>query len=346
MVKFSILKLPIISAAVLAALTCSAHAQDGQMIAAEIPVPAAFPVNQEFAYDTTSRMTVPVRINKSAEYAFIVDTGTERTVIAHELAKMLALKIGAKLRLATVTGPATVDSYLVDSLTTATTRIDGLLAPGLDRDNLGAYGLLGLDSLQDKKIDIDLRAGTMSVLPAKSRTNSGSSNGNLIIVSGRSKAGRLILSDAKVNGKNVDIVIDTGSQNSLGNQKLRDVLLKQNRKGGFLPIALTSVTGKTIDGDFTQIRSIEIGGVEIADLPITFSNNYAMQTLDLQKRPAIFLGMDALQLFDRVIIDFAKKQVSFGVPKRARRIEPAKLARAQPEKIDITPLVQALFAQR
>ena len=341
MTKFSLLKLPLVSAAFLPALISSAYARDGQILAAEIPIPAAFPVDQEFAYDSSLRMTVPVRINKSAEYAFIVDTGTERTVIANELAKILDLKTGEKLRLATVSGPATVDSYLVESLTTATTKINGLVAPGLARENLGAYGLLGLDSLQDKKIDIDLRANTMSVLPARSRTNTGSSIGNLIVVSARSRAGRLILSDAKVNGKNVDIVIDTGSQSSLGNQKLRNVLLRQNRKGGFLPVALTSVTGKTFEGDFTQIRSIEIGGIAINDLPITFSDNYAMQTLDLQKRPAIFLGMDALQLFDRVIIDFAKKQVSFGLAKRARNFEASKLASAQQETQDF-----GLIAQR
>ena len=122
MTKFSLLKLPLVSAAFLPALISSAYARDGQILAAEIPIPAAFPVDQEFAYDSSLRMTVPVRINKSAEYAFIVDTGTERTVIANELAKILDLKTGEKLRLATVSGPATVDSYLVESLTTATTK--------------------------------------------------------------------------------------------------------------------------------------------------------------------------------------------------------------------------------
>jgi predicted aspartyl protease len=337
MSKSLLLLCPYFPAALLLAISPLAYAQNGQNIAAENnPAEIAAlvaPAMQEFVYDTTARMTVPVRINQSTEYSFIVDTGTERTVIANELAKILSLKTGERLRLATVSGPATVNSYFVDSLTTSTTRIDGLLAPGLDQQNLGAFGLLGLDSLQDKKIDIDLRAHTMTVSSSKSRNVTGRYDGEMIVVLARRKEGRLILSDAKVNGKNVDIVIDTGSQSSLGNQKLRNILERQNRKGGFLPVAMTSVTGKILEGDYTQIRSIEIGGIEIGDLPITFSDNYAMQTLGLAKRPAIFLGMDALQLFDRVIIDFAKKQVSFGLPKRSRMDTASKMANAESSPI-------------
>ncbi len=339
MAKSLLLISPYISAALLSGAAPVAIGQDGTNKISDGKVTEiaalAAPAMQEFVYDTTSRITVPVRINQSAEYSFIVDTGTERTVIANELAKILSLKTGERLRLATVSGPATVNSYLVDSLTTSTTRIDGLLAPGLDQQNLGAFGLLGLDSLQDKKIDIDLRANIMTVSASKNRNVTGRFDGEMIVVLARRKAGRLILSDAKVNGKGVDIVIDTGSQSSLGNQKLRNILERQNRKGGFLPVAMTSVTGKTLQGDYTQIRSIEIGGIEIGDLPITFSENYAMKTLGLEKRPAIFLGMDALQLFDRVIIDFAKKQVSFGLPKRTRLEGRAKMAKA-----DISPLAQ------
>ncbi len=306
----------------------SAYAQDQGSSGTEIATAPGAPVIQNFMFDSTRRMTVAVRINDSGEYPFIVDTGSERTVIANQLAKTLALKNGATLRLATIAGPATVNSYLVEKLTTATAQLDSLVAPGLDQENLGAFGLLGLDSLQDKKIDIDMRSSTMSVLPSKIKTPGVRVENDMIVVSAKWKAGRLILSDAKVNGKRVDIVIDTGSQSSLGNDKLRSALQKQNRKGGFTEVSMQSVTGKLIAGDFTQIRTIEIGGFEINDLPITFSKNYAMQTLDLQQRPAIFLGMDALQLFDRVIIDFARRRVSFSLPKRTRYNGPARLASA------------------
>jgi predicted aspartyl protease len=328
-----IASLTILSAAFIVSFAPCAHAQVTKDNAAELALAAESqldsPVFQEILFDTSQRMTVPVRINESAEYAFIVDTGSERTVIANQLAKILALKTGSSLRLATIGGPVTVNSFIVEKLTTTTARLDGLIAPGLDQNNIGAFGLLGLDSLQNKKIDIDMRSGTMSVFAAKSKSAEARSTSDMIVVSARRKGGRLILTNAAVNGKRVDIIIDTGSQSSLGNSKLRNALLRQNRKGGFTAVAMQSVTGKLITGDYTQIRSIEIGGIEIADLPITFSENYAMQSLDLDKRPAIFLGMDALKLFDRVIIDFARKQVSFGLPKRTRHDSAARLASAE-----------------
>jgi predicted aspartyl protease len=326
MTHFQILKYAGILAFALNFLSANVAAQEAVNVAIETPEANPAPALQQFLTDTTTRMTVSVRINESAEYPFIVDTGSERTVIANELAQLLGLQTGEQLRLATVSGPAVVNSYQVNRLTTDTVRLDNIIAPGLDRDNLGAYGLLGIDSLQDKRIDFDLRAGTMNVLPAKADKEQLRSERGLIVVSARRKAGRLILSDAKVNGRKVDIIIDTGTQSSLGNQSLRDILLSSSRKGGFQTVSMQSVTGKLVPGDFTQIRNIEISGLIINNLPITFSENYAMKALDLEERPAIFLGMDAIRLFDRVIIDFANRRISFGVPRGARRDEILRLA--------------------
>ncbi len=281
---------------------------------------------QEFLIDRTDRMTVPVRINNSIPYPFIVDTGSERTVIANDLARLLALEPGGILRLATVSGPATVGSFVIDNLTTATLSIDGIEAPGLERANLGAFGLLGIDSLQDNKIYLDLRAGTMQVLPSQRRESRGKFESGMIVVTAQRKAGRLILSNAKIDGINIDIIVDTGAQSSMGNYKLRDMMNRRNRKSSFAASQISTVTGERLVGQSTQIRDIEIGGMHINNLPITFTENYAIKSLGLEDRPAIFLGMDALYLFDKVAIDFTKKRVSFGLPRGAQRSGDSKLA--------------------
>jgi predicted aspartyl protease len=79
---------------------------------------------QEFQVDRSDRMTVPVSINGSETYPFIVDTGAERTVIANDLAKRLKLEPGPQLRLATITGPATADSYMIENLSMNTIKVD------------------------------------------------------------------------------------------------------------------------------------------------------------------------------------------------------------------------------
>ena len=142
-------------------------AEQPQALAANVKAEAADPLLQEFVIDRSNRMTVPVKINNGKTFPFIVDTGSERTVIANELAQYLNLDAGELLRLATISGPATVNSYIIDNLTTSTLSIDGIEAPGLKQSHLGAYGLLGIDSLQDNKVYLDLRQGTMQVLPSE-----------------------------------------------------------------------------------------------------------------------------------------------------------------------------------
>jgi predicted aspartyl protease len=274
---------------------------------------------QEFGIDRTDRMTVPVRINGSEPYPFIVDTGAERTVIATDLGKQLALGAGPKLTLATVTGQATADSYIIEKLTMNMIEVEMIEAPALERANLGAYGLLGLDSLDDHKLLLDFKGQKMDVLAAPRKSRPGKMEAGMIIVSAKRKAGRMILSNASIGGTKVDIILDTGAQSSMGNYALRDRLRRGDRRFDYVPVRLRSVTGEEFSGDYTQIRAIEVGGVNIADLPITFTENYAFNALKLDKKPAILLGMDAMKLFDRIMIDFTNRRVGFDLPPGTRR---------------------------
>lgn len=274
---------------------------------------------QEFGVDRSDRMTVPVSINGSITYPFIVDTGAERTVIANDLAETLKLEQGPRLKLVTITGTTYTGSYIIENLTMNTINVELIEAPGLERRNLGAYGLLGIDSLEDHKVLVDFKNSKMDVLPSKAKSRLGKVERGMIVVTARRRAGRMILSDAEVGGIKVDIILDTGAQSSMGNYALRDRLRKRNRRFDYVPVTMLSVTGEALAGDFTQVRDIIIGGVTISDLPVTFADNYAFKALKLEQKPAILLGMDALQLFDRVLVDFANRRVGFDLPKGARK---------------------------
>lgn len=281
---------------------------------------------QEFDVDRSDRMTVPVSINGSITYPFIVDTGAERTVIANDLAKLLKLEQGPQLKLATITGTAYADSYMIENLTMNTINVELIEAPGLERRNLGAYGLLGIDSLEDHKVLLDFKNSKMDVLPSRKRSGLGKMERGMIVVTAKRRAGRMILSDAQVGGIKVDIILDTGAQSSMGNYALRDKLRKRDMRFDYLPVLMRSVTGDTLAGDFTQVRDIDIGGVSITDLPVTFADNFAFTALKLDRKPAILLGMDALKLFDRVLVDFANRRVGFDMPKGAGRRNSIQLA--------------------
>lgn len=300
-------------------------AQDAIEASAE-PAPT---IIQDFVIDRSDRMTVQVQVNGSAAVPFIVDTGAERTVIANDLARRLALEEGPKLTLATISGRAEVNSFFIERLTATSVDLEGIEAPGLDRSNLGAYGLLGIDSLEDNRVLLDFVHNKMEVMPSTKRGSKTRVERGMIVVSAKRRAGRMILSSARIDGLSVDIILDTGAQVTMGNTSLQNKLRRRHRIGDFRPVVMVSVTGSTLPGEYTQIQSIEIDKLTIKGLPVTFSDNYAFKALKLQDRPAILLGMDSLKLFDRVIIDFGKRRVGFGLPSGVRRTSSERLASAQ-----------------
>ena len=299
---------------------------------------------QKFVIDRSDRMTVPVSINGSETFPFIVDTGAERTVIASDLAKYLKLEPGPQLRLATITGPAMTESWMIENLAMNTVKVDLIEAPGLERRNLGAYGLLGIDSLEEHKVLLDFQNQKLEVLPSRRKSGLGKVERGMIIVTAKRKAGRMILSNAEVGGIRVDIILDTGAQSSMGNFALRDRLRNRNLRFAYTPVLMRSVTGEVLTGDFTQVRDIVIGGVTISDLPVTFADNFAFKALQLNDRPAILLGMDALKLFDRVLVDFANRRVGFDLPKGAGRSPGVQLA--MDKSAENAPSISIINARR
>jgi predicted aspartyl protease len=281
---------------------------------------------QEFIVDRSERMTVPVSINGSEPFPFIVDTGAERTVIANQLAKRLKLEQGPQLKLATITGPTFADSYMIENLSMNTINVEMIEAPGLEQHNLGAYGLLGIDSLENHKVMLDFRQEKMDVLPSRKTAGLGKVERGMIVVTAKRRAGRMILSNARIGNLKVEIILDTGAQSSMGNFALREKLRSRDRRFDFIQVRLKGVTGDIILGHLTQIKSIDVGGVAIADLPVTFADNYAFKALKLENKPAILLGMDALKLFDRVMVDFVNRRVGFDLPNGANRQRSMQLA--------------------
>jgi predicted aspartyl protease len=302
-----------------------ASAQDTATPAAQDP-PA---IIEEFGIDRTDRMTVQVQVNGSEAVPFVVDTGAERTVIANDLARRLLLESGPMLTLATISGTSQVNSFYIDRLTTSSVNLESIEAPGLDRSNLGAYGLLGIDSLEDNLVLLDFTSQQMEVRPSPKRGKRGKIENGMIVVSAKKRAGRMIISSAKIDGLTVEIILDTGAQSSMGNNALKDRLRRRDRTIDYRQVQMRSVTGSVVMGDFTQIREIDVGGMRIQDLPITFADNYAFTALGLKEKPAILLGMDALQLFDRVMIDFGNRRVGFDLPRGVERQSFTRLASAQ-----------------
>ena len=292
--------------------------------AAQEPAPAR-PDPIALGEDPTQRMTVPVSVGDRGPYRFIVDTGSERTVIARELARDLGLSDGPAATMFSMTEQSRVETVVIPGLEVGRRRVGRIHAPALERRHLGAEGLLGVDALQSQRVEVDFMRGEMTVLPARRREEEWPAD--TIVVTARSRYGRLMLVDSELDGERIYVIVDTGAEVTIGNEELRRRLERRGRLGPLEPVELQSVTGGRLLADSGIARRIRIGGAALRNLPVAFADAEPFRQLRLHDRPALLLGMDALRLFERVSFDFANRRVRLFVGGRSRRDgDPLRLA--------------------
>ena len=258
--------------------------------------------------DRQGRPTVPVMINNQGPHRFLIDTGAERTVLAKSVATSLGLRPTGQRTLMGIAGSRTVDIVAVDEVTLGRHSFYGLDAPLLDGYDIGADGIVGLDSLQGQRVLIDFEHARMAVGEARAL---GGNSGFEIIVHARRRSGQLILTNALVDGIRTDVVIDTGAESSIGNRALQKALERKRLSG---QTQLISVTGQQITADIGLARAVVLDGLTLGNTAIAFADAPPFRKLGLEKKPALFLGMTQLKLFRRVAIDFALREVLFDLP--------------------------------
>jgi predicted aspartyl protease len=248
----------------------------------------------------------------------VIDTGAERTVVSRQLAGSLNLSAGTPVTLVSMTGTSQVNTVIVPELAIESIGVrHTITAPALDARNLGASGLLGIDTLQKHQVSIDFETGLMEVRKSEPRKRHIARSPDEIVVVAKSLFGQLIVTDAYFGNTRIQVVVDTGSQVSMGNSALRKRVGR--RLSDMRKITLTSVTGGQTVAEYTQVPSIKIGNVEFQWMPVAFADVAPFKKFGLEKKPALLLGMDALRSFRRVDIDFPNRQVRFLMPRGSER---------------------------
>jgi predicted aspartyl protease len=316
-----------IVAALALALPASASQQSTDVSApqpttGEIAVPATNTlISQEIDFDHSERLTLPVTIGGRGPYAFVVDTGAERSVIARELAVRLGLPSAGQARVIGIAETVMADLYRINQLSLQTINMGEQIVPAFAYHDIGAAGLVGIDGLEGHMVILDFTRGTIDIResPASRRPRRQPEfDSDAIVVTARRAAGRLILSNADLGGNRIDIIVDTGAQTSIGNRALQ--------RGRLVSGEVRGVTGALLQVDLTVIERMRVGGVDFTNLPVAYADSPAFTLLGLSERPAMLLGMDALVLFERVAIDFTNRRVTFDMPDGARRPDTSRLA--------------------
>ena len=263
------------------------------------------------------RMTVNVSVGEKGPYRFLVDTGSERTVISRQLAERLRLAVGRDTVLHSVLGANSVATVVIPRLQVSNSVISVIDAPALDAINIGADGLLGLDGLRSKRVLFDFKNQTMSITPGRERVER--FDGETIVVRAKSRQGRLIFTEAHVDGQKVAVIIDTGSQFTVGNLALKAALIKRHLWTFPEKLTIESVTGEKLVADVSVLGRLDVDAVHLDKLPVAFADAHIFKKLNLHKKPALLLGMNAMRAFDKISIDFAAKKVRFVLPATGMR---------------------------
>ncbi|MEM8726759.1 MAG: aspartyl protease family protein [Pseudomonadota bacterium] len=263
--------------------------------------------------ERNKRLTIPVMIEGAGPYDFMIDTGSQATAVTHEINQSLGLKHYGTATLVGMASRRPVNVVEVDNLTVGSHTIRDLVSPVLSRTHVGADGIIGLDSLQDFRVLIDFREESIAIEDVSTKRNY--RKGFEIVVRARQELGQLLITNAYVEGVKAIVIIDTGAQASMANFALRDRIRAKRRA----ELVSTDVNGVSITGEVSNVRSLEIEGLKLTNVPLAFAEAPAFEALGLKDTPVLSLGMQHLKMFDRVAIDFSSQRVLFDVPREVER---------------------------
>lgn len=257
--------------------------------------------------DRAARMTVPVMVNGQGPFQFVVDTGSERTAIASDLAERLGLPKGKSVLMHAANISQRRETGVIQNLQVGAGKGLKTEAILLERQNILVDGMLGIDLMRKQQIVMDFKGAKLSVEPAKKERF----DSNAVVVSGRSLYGQLILADVKIRGQSIYVVLDSGGENTVANSALARMLKRPEPIES--TVAIIDVTGLRTTARTAVLPDVYLGGIVIRNLNVAFADLTIFERLKLNDRPAMLLGMDVLRKFDRVAVNFERKMAAFNI---------------------------------
>jgi len=254
-----------------------------------------------------SRLSVEVLLNGRGPYRFIVDSGADTSAVGLGIARHLQLPLGTPAILNGMTSRDVVDRVKLDSLTLGPTTVRNLEVPALRELDLGGDGLLGIDALVQQRLMMDFEKRVIKVEDARKPMHYSPGD---IVITARRQRGQLILTAVRAAHVQLDAVIDTGTEITIGNLALRDKLLRKGR-ARFFEVEAIGVTGVAVKLQLARIDELQLGPVLLRDVPIAFADVPPFKLFGLADEPALLLGTDMLEHFRRVSLDFRARKVRF-----------------------------------
>lgn len=270
-----------------------------------------------------TRLSVDVLVNGRGPYRFIVDSGADTSVVGLRIAHDLELPLATPAILDAMTSRNIVDRVKVDQLTIGSSSVRNLELPALREVDVGGEGMIGIDALVEQRLMMDFEKHLIKVEDARIPEKFDPHD---IVIIARRQHGQLILTHVRAAGYDLDAIIDTGSEITIGNLALRDKLMRGNRDK-FITVPVVGVTGATENLQFARIGELQLGPVTLKDVPMAFADVPPFKLFGLSEEPALLLGTDLLENFKRISLDFRARKVRF----QLRRCEESVVISTDPD---------------
>ena len=294
---------------------------DRPIVIKPVPLESVAVIGEEPRYvaptrlDKIGRIWAPVTVNGQGPYRLVLATGASSTALTPQLAEALGVRVDAA---DTVMLRGSTGSVAVPVVPVATLEIgDFLMEPGrlaVIPDALGgADGVLGMDALANKRINIDFRHDRVTIMRSKNqRAGSGFVTIPVSMLHG------LLVVNAVMGGVPVKAIIDTGGQVTLGNQALRTALAER-RGNGVQDGKMDQVFGSTLDmqvGTRLETPSLALGTLLVRSPAMIFADFEIFKYWKMTDEPAMLIGMDVIGLLDALVIDYRRQELQVKLSSR------------------------------
>ncbi|MGH8242203.1 MAG: aspartyl protease family protein [Steroidobacteraceae bacterium] len=265
--------------------------------------------------DRIGRIWAPVHVNGKGPFRLVLDTGASHSALTAGVIEELGITLDpsrtAMLRGAT--GSVEVLLVPIESLEVGDLLMEPKRLPIVPDALGGAEGVLGTEGLANKRIHIDFRRDSITIMRSKNERAAG----GFSTIPVKFLRGRLLVVEAYLGGVPVKAVIDTGGQVTLGNEALRIALAEHRRK--YQTVNPDEVTGATLDvqtGNRVSTPSLAMGEILVRNAAMTFADFAIFEHWKMTKEPAMLVGMDVLGLLDTLIIDYRRRELQVKLRRR------------------------------
>ena len=257
--------------------------------------------------DLYGRPTANVMLNGRGPYKFVVDTGSNTTVLSTRVARLLELPALPERLVHGVTGSMMSRFARLGRVQTGRSVTENLSVAVLDAPAFEALdGILGMDMFADRRIRFNFTRQTVDF--------DGPSRGAArlpIRASVRLRQGLLIEADGRVGGVRARSVLDTGCDTTIINTALLEAIRSprvMRRRGAVAP-QIIGVTNQEMGGVWANLPAVELIGLKISRLTVVAADAPVFKLWGLDKTPAMLVGMDILSQVETLIIDYGRREV-------------------------------------